>query len=98
MPQQNVLDKIYDPRSVEPEVYAAWEESGAFRSKPDGRPHDETFTIVIPPPNVTGALHLGHALNNTLQDILIRYHRSRRHRHSSRRRAAHTPAGGQDPP
>jgi len=70
-----VLDKVYDPRSVEPEVYAQWETSGAFRSVPDGRPHEPTYTIVIPPPNVTGALHLGHALNNTLQDILIRYHR-----------------------
>ena len=72
-----ILDKLYDPREVEPAIYKAWEESGAFASKPDGRSHAETFTIVIPPPNVTGALHLGHALNNTLQDILIRYHRMR---------------------
>jgi len=69
------LEKVYDPKAVEPDMYALWERSGAFRSIPDGRPHDRTFTIVIPPPNVTGALHLGHALNSTLQDILIRYHR-----------------------
>ena len=71
------LERVYDPRKVEPEAYALWERSEAFRSTPDARPHEETFTIVIPPPNVTGALHLGHALNNTLQDILIRYHRMR---------------------
>jgi valyl-tRNA synthetase len=71
------LETVYDPTAVEQEMYALWERSGAFESKPDGRPHDQTFTIVIPPPNVTGALHLGHALNNTLQDILIRYHRMR---------------------
>jgi len=77
MSEQTVLDKLYDPRSVEPEIFALWERSGAFRSVPDGSPHERTFTIVMPPPNVTGALHLGHALNNTLQDILIRYHRMR---------------------
>jgi len=77
MSEQTVLDKLYDPRSVEPEIFDLWERSGAFRSTPDGSPHERTFTIVMPPPNVTGALHLGHALNNTLQDILIRYHRMR---------------------
>ena len=77
MADDATLEKIYDPKSVEPEIYALWERSGAFRSTPDGSPHEKTFTIVIPPPNVTGALHLGHALNNTLQDILIRYHRMR---------------------
>ena len=71
------LDTIYDPRAVEPKVYRQWEEAGAFLAVPDGRPHEETYVIVIPLPNVTGALHLGHALNNTLQDILIRYHRMR---------------------
>ncbi len=71
------LDKVYNPKAVEPEVYAQWEQAGAFRSLPDGRGHAQTFTIVMPPPNVTGALHLGHALNNTLQDILTRYHRMR---------------------
>ncbi|MFH1110589.1 MAG: valine--tRNA ligase [Planctomycetota bacterium] len=79
MSEQTLLDKVYDPRAVEPAVYALWERSGAFRSHPTDppTPHDKTFTIVMPPPNVTGALHLGHALNNTLQDILIRYHRMR---------------------
>ncbi len=79
MSEQTLLDKVYDPRAVEPEVYALWERSGAFRSRPTDppTPHERTFTIVMPPPNVTGALHLGHALNNTLQDILIRYHRMR---------------------
>ncbi|MEX2359002.1 MAG: class I tRNA ligase family protein, partial [Pirellulaceae bacterium] len=56
-------------------MYQEWEDRGYFHSEPD--PQREPFTIVIPPPNVTGALHLGHALNNTLQDILIRYKRLR---------------------
>ncbi len=60
----------YDPRSVESRIYALWEARGCFHADPD--PARRPFTIVIPPPNVTGALHLGHALNNTLQDILIR--------------------------
>ena len=77
MSEQTLLDKLYDPRSVEPEIFDLWERSRAFRSVPDGSSHERTFTIVMPPPNVTGALHLGHALNNTLQDILIRYHRMR---------------------
>ncbi len=79
MTESDMLAKTYDPRSVEPEVYALWERIGAFRSHPADppTPHEKTFTIVMPPPNVTGALHLGHALNNTLQDILIRYHRMR---------------------
>jgi len=79
MTTPSALDSVYNPRSVEPEVYAAWETSGAFRAHPNDppTPHERTYCIVIPPPNVTGALHLGHALNNTLQDILIRYHRMR---------------------
>ena len=68
----DILPKTFDPAEIEPRLYAAWEASGAFRpDRPDAKP----FTIVIPPPNVTGSLHLGHALDNTLQDILIRYHR-----------------------
>jgi len=63
----------YDPKSVEPEMYRLWEQGGYFHADPD--PQRKPFTIVIPPPNVTGALHLGHALNNTLQDILIRARR-----------------------
>ncbi|MBV8972067.1 MAG: class I tRNA ligase family protein, partial [Sphingomonadaceae bacterium] len=68
----NLLPKTFDPSEIEPRLYAHWEASGAFR--PD-RPDAEPFTIVIPPPNVTGSLHIGHALDNTLQDVLIRYHR-----------------------
>ncbi len=70
------LDKNFNAQEAEGRIYDAWEKSGAFRaganaSKPD------TFTIMIPPPNVTGVLHMGHAFNNTLQDILIRWHRMR---------------------
>ena len=68
-----MLDKYYKPELVEQDIYKDWEENGDFDAKSD--PNNESFTIVIPPPNVTGNLHMGHALNNTLQDILIRYHR-----------------------
>ena len=70
-----MLDKTFDPKSAEPRLYAMWEESGLFAPRTDGAA--EAYSIVIPPPNVTGSLHIGHALNNTLQDILIRYHRMR---------------------
>ena len=74
-----MLDKTFDPKSAEPRLYARWEASGAFR--PEAAlardPHAKPFCMVIPPPNVTGSLHIGHALNNTLQDILARYHRMR---------------------
>ncbi len=63
------LPKTFDPAAIESRWYSHWEESGLFR--PD-RPEAEPFTIVIPPPNVTGSLHIGHALDNTLQDILVR--------------------------
>jgi valyl-tRNA synthetase len=68
-----MLDKNFDPKTAEPRLYKAWEESGAF--KPTDDPDAPGFSIVIPPPNVTGSLHIGHALNNTLQDVLTRYHR-----------------------
>ncbi|HIO39054.1 MAG TPA: valine--tRNA ligase, partial [Rhodospirillales bacterium] len=68
-----MLDKLYLPAEVEKRRYLAWEESGAFTS--GDRQESDPYTIVIPPPNVTGSLHMGHALNNTLQDILIRYRR-----------------------
>ncbi|HEY4527747.1 MAG TPA: class I tRNA ligase family protein, partial [Candidatus Paceibacterota bacterium] len=66
------FDKPYDPKAVEPEIYAKWEKSGFFN--PDKLPgkRTRTFTIAIPPPNVTGSLHMGHALNAAIQDILIR--------------------------
>jgi valyl-tRNA synthetase len=70
-----MLEKTFDPKSVEPRLYAAWEASGAF--KPSDDANAESFVIVIPPPNVTGSLHIGHALNNTLQDVLTRFHRMR---------------------
>jgi valyl-tRNA synthetase len=67
-----MIDKIFDPASFEQRWYAHWEREGRFRpARPDAQP----FTIVIPPPNVTGSLHIGHALDNTLQDLLIRWHR-----------------------
>ncbi|WP_420431718.1 valine--tRNA ligase [Hyphobacterium sp.] len=68
-----MLDKTFDPKAAEPRLYAQWEDAGAFQPKDD--PDAETYSIVIPPPNITGSLHIGHALNNTLQDVLIRYHR-----------------------
>src|SRR6516162_5250409 len=66
------LPKQYDPRQAQQRWLQFWDEHGYFHSRPDNR---EPFTIVIPPPNVTGALHMGHALNNTLQDVLIRWRR-----------------------
>ena len=65
----------YEPGAVEPRIYEFWEQGGYFHADPD--PDRKPFTVVIPPPNVTGALHLGHALNNTLQDMLIRRARMR---------------------
>ena len=65
-----ILDKVYDPQRIEEKWYKYWEEQGLFRAKADGR--KPPYCIVIPPPNVTGVLHMGHALNNTLQDILVR--------------------------
>jgi valyl-tRNA synthetase len=69
------LDKTYNPAEAEARWYARWEESGAF--KPSDTQGAEAFSIVIPPPNVTGRLHMGHALNNTLQDVLARFERMR---------------------
>ncbi len=72
-----MLEKTYDSAAVEPKIAAAWDEADAFRAGANAKPGAETFTIVIPPPNVTGSLHMGHALNNTLQDIMIRFERMR---------------------
>src|SRR3982750_34013 len=63
------LSKNYTPAAVEGKWYQYWMDNGYFRSKPDNRP---PFTVVIPPPNVTGVLHMGHTLNETVQDILVR--------------------------
>lgn len=67
------LAKVYDPRAIEDKWYEYWETRGYFKA--GHRPNAKTFSVVIPPPNVTGELHIGHALNNTLQDILVRWRR-----------------------
>jgi valyl-tRNA synthetase len=64
----------YDPGEVEPRIVRRWLDSGLFHPEPEGTP-DENYSIAIPPPNVTGVLHMGHALNNSIQDCLVRYHR-----------------------
>ncbi len=69
-------DKTFNAREAEPRIYDAWERAGVFRAGANAS-REETFCIMIPPPNVTGSLHMGHAFNNTLQDILIRWHRMR---------------------
>ncbi len=71
MNQKTLLDKAYDPTTLEKECYAAWEKAGSFKPSGEGQP----YCIMIPPPNVTGSLHMGHAFQQTLMDILIRYHR-----------------------
>ena len=68
------LNTTFDPASIEAKWYSHWEENGLFRPE---RPDAQPFTIVNPPPNVTGSLHIGHALDNTLQDVVIRYERLR---------------------
>ena len=72
-----MLDKTYDSKTVEPRIARTWETVDAFAAGAGSKPGAEAFTIVIPPPNVTGSLHMGHALNNTLQDILVRFERMR---------------------
>ena len=68
----DLIDKTFAPADFEQRWYAHWEANGAFRpARPDAKP----YTIIIPPPNVTGSLHIGHALDNSLQDVLIRWHR-----------------------
>ena len=65
------LAKTYDPKGLEDRLYKKWEENGYFHAEVDRS--KKPFTIVMPPPNITGQLHMGHALDNTMQDILIRY-------------------------
>jgi valyl-tRNA synthetase len=72
-----MIEKTYQSGDVEQRIYAAWEKSGAFRAGRPERKDAKPYSIVIPPPNVTGSLHMGHALNNTLQDILCRFERMR---------------------
>ena len=70
-----MLEKTYDAAAIEPKIATRWAEANAFAAGAGAQPERDSFCIVIPPPNVTGSLHMGHALNNTLQDILVRYHR-----------------------
>lgn len=72
-----MLEKTYDSAAVEPKIAAKWDEADAFRAGANAKPGADSFTIVIPPPNVTGSLHMGHALNNTLQDVMVRFERMR---------------------
>ena len=69
----NTLDKTYEPKQVEDKLYKEWQDNNYFHAVVDK--NKKPFTIVIPPPNITGQLHMGHALDNTLQDILIRWKR-----------------------
>ena len=64
------MNPTYEPSDVEADWYARWEDAGLFR--PEYRPDGEPYAVVIPPPNVTGALHMGHALNHTIHDVIIR--------------------------
>ena len=68
------MEKYYNPKDIEKKCYDLWENAGAF--KPTSH-HDKNYTIAMPPPNITGSLHMGHALNNNIQDILTRFHRMR---------------------
>ncbi|RCS24229.1 valine--tRNA ligase [Phyllobacterium salinisoli] len=72
-----MLEKTYDAAATEPKIAELWEKAGAFKAGAGAKPGADPFSIVIPPPNVTGSLHMGHALNNTIQDILIRFERMR---------------------
>ena len=67
------LPKAYDPKEVEKKWYEHWKEKGYFRASANSK--KKPYTIVIPPPNITGILHMGHALNNTIQDVMIRWNR-----------------------
>jgi valyl-tRNA synthetase len=67
------LAKTYNPKDFEDRIYEKWEKNGAFKAKRD--PNKKPFTIVMPPPNITGQLHMGHALDQTMQDVLTRWKR-----------------------
>ncbi|WP_120501796.1 valine--tRNA ligase [Roseovarius sp. EL26] len=69
------MEKTFNAAEAEPRLYEAWEQAGAFKAGANAKPGAKPFSIMIPPPNVTGSLHMGHAFNNTLQDILIRWKR-----------------------
>ena len=71
------MEKTFNAAKAEARLYKAWEKSGCFKAGANAKPGASTYCIMIPPPNVTGSLHMGHAFNNTLQDILVRWHRMR---------------------
>src|SRR3974377_124040 len=72
-----MLEKTYHPADIEVRIHEAWIKAGAFKAGRPERAEAEPYAIVIPPPNVTGSLHMGHALHNTLQDVLCRFERMR---------------------
>ena len=76
------MEKVYNPKDFEDRIYSQWSEKGYFKPAGDSdspvhgqKMSNIKYTVVIPPPNVTGVLHMGHGLNNTLQDVVVRYHR-----------------------
>ncbi len=75
MMHEKELPKLYEPALVEEEIYNKWLELKAFHAQPDDRPADRRYVVMMPLPNVTGALHMGHAMDNVMQDLLIRWHR-----------------------
>ncbi len=75
MSEPTTLPKTYDPAEVEQATYEKWLSTGAFHAVPDDRPPEQRYVIMMPLPNVTGALHMGHAMDNVMQDLLIRWHR-----------------------
>ena len=72
-----MLEKTYDSAATEPKIAELWEKAEAFKAGAGSKPGADPFAVVIPPPNVTGSLHMGHALNNTIQDIMVRFERMR---------------------
>jgi valyl-tRNA synthetase len=74
------IPKTYDPKQAEERHYARWEQEGCFAPEINGDAQAPVYSIVIPPPNVTGSLHMGHALQHTIMDVLTRYHRMRGYR------------------
>ncbi|MBN2352957.1 MAG: valine--tRNA ligase [Spirochaetales bacterium] len=77
MTEDSALPKTYSPAEIEPEINTLWLEQRAFHAEPDGRGPGERYVIMMPLPNVTGALHMGHAIDNGMQDLLVRWHRMR---------------------
>ena len=87
------LSKTYDPKDFEERIYKMWEESGSFHAEIDE--NKKPFTIVMPPPNITGQLHMGHALDQTLQDVLTRWKRMQGYSDELPRHLRPLPPGGQ---